>query len=185
MEDQSQIEVWDTSDDKEDCTGGCYSVSSSVLRLLRFVVIFLLSWQVIFCIPNSALDILFKFFCIFLRKLSEFSDDKVKELSQAFPESLLMAQKMQCIFHDKYQKMVVCPKCYSTYEYSDCFSAGNAITSCSFIRFPRHPQARMKIPCGAAIIKTIKTSSGKNIQRPIKIYCYQNLIECIKMFFAS
>ena len=89
---------------------------------------------------------------------------------------------------DDYQQLVVCSKCYSTYEYSDCLSKVNParnIRACSFVRFPKHPQARMRIPCGSALLKTIRTASKKRIERPIKVFCCRSLIACCKQLVGQ
>lgn len=74
---------------------------------------------------------------------------------------------------------MVCPDCYSTYDYDDCL-AQNKRATCSFVRFPRHSQSRMRKKCGSSLLKTIKTASRKILFRPIKVFCYRSLIEQIK-----
>lgn len=154
------------------------------LHLLRFIVLFLLSWQAVFRIPNAALDVAFKFFSILLIKLSEFCGSvNLRVVADSFPETLLKAHQFQHIMHDDFQQLVVCSKCYSTYEHSDCLSKVNParnIKACSFVRFPKHPQARMRIPCGNALLKTIRTASKKRIERPIKVFCCRSLLDCCK-----
>ena len=92
-------------------------------------------------------DNVFKFISVHLYKLGDFDESaKLKLLAEAFPNTMLKAHAINC---DNYQQLVVCEKCNSTYEYSDCFK--NAMESRSnitrsFIRFPRHPQARMHSP---------------------------------------
>lgn len=181
------MEVWEVSDDDEDDpqqSPDTLTISSSSLQILRFIVLFLLSWQAIFRMPNVALDIAFKFFSILLNKISVLCGTvNLKEIATFFPDTLTKANKFQCILRDNYQRLIVCSKCYSTYEFNDCLSKENAagnIKSCSFIRFPRHPQARMRVPCANALLKTIRTASRKCIERPIKVFCYQDLIDCIK-----
>ncbi len=186
--------MWETDDCEDDDSNAKQSpdistISLSSLQLLRFTVLFLLSWQAIFRLPNIALDIAFKFFSIFLNKLSDISGTVgLKEVASFFPETLMKAHKFQCITRDNYKKLIVCSKCFSTYEYEDCLSkqnAANNIKSCSFVRFPRHPQARMRLSCGNSLLKSIKTASKKCIERPIKVFCYQNLIDCIQNLVAQ
>ena len=157
-------------------------VSSTALQLLRFIVLFILSWQAIFRIPNVAINTAFKFFYILLHELSDYTrSDNLRELAEVFPNTLLKAQAFQSIRRDDYKKLIVCPECYCTYDYDDCLSRGNrSITTCSFVRFPKHPQARMRKPCCSPLLKTVKTSSRKIILHPIKVFCYRSLIEQLK-----
>ena len=96
-----------------------------------------------------------------LWKLNELCDSaSLKEVAVTFPDTLLKAHNFQCILRDDYHKLIVCPKCYTTFDYNDCLSKNmENIKSCTFVRFPRHPQARMRIPCGNALLKTVKTAS--------------------------
>lgn len=72
---------------------------------------------------------MFKFFGVFLHKLSEVTAvEDMKMLSHYFPNNLKHARRLQAIKHDDFEKLVVCHKCHSTYEYEDC-------TNCTFIRF--------------------------------------------------
>ncbi|SMN01766.1 hypothetical protein SPONN_25 [uncultured Candidatus Thioglobus sp.] len=158
------------------------------LCLLQFIVLFLLSWQAIFRIPNVALDVAFKFFSILLNKLSEFCGTNLRAVAAFFPETLLKAYQFQHIVRDNYQQLIVCSECYSTYEYTDCLSKENParnIRFCSFVRFPKHPQARMRIPCGNALLKTIRTATKKHIERPIKVFCCQSLVDCCKQLVGQ
>ena len=44
----------------------------------------------------------------------------------------------------------------------------------------RHPQKRMRVPCNTSLLKSIKTSSGKRISLPLKVFCNQSLVQSIK-----
>lgn len=60
-------------------------VSPMAIPILQFIVLFLLSWQVIFRISNVAMNTALKFFSILLRKLSDFIDsDKLGELALTY-----------------------------------------------------------------------------------------------------
>ena len=73
--------------------------------LLKFMVIFLLTWQAIFQISNNmAMDVVF----IFISVLYDFAESAKLLAEKAFPNTLLKAH------------MLHAEKCNSTYEYSDC-----------------------------------------------------------------
>ena len=91
--------MWDCSDEEDDfgCTNtneySCTSNEhqdtsqriSSTHSLIKFVVIFLLSWQAIFRISNIAVDVLFKFIGVLLHKFGEFADSiKLKQFADCF-----------------------------------------------------------------------------------------------------
>ena len=83
LDDNDLPEVWDCSDEEDEysCTNtneySCTSNEhqdtsqriSSTHSLIKFVVIFLLSWQAIFRISNIAVDVLFKFIGVLLVNL--------------------------------------------------------------------------------------------------------------------
>ena len=86
-------------------------MSPASLVLLKFIVIFLLSWQAIFRISNIAIDIVFKFIAILLHKLSGlFESDKLRLLAETFPTTMLKAHAFQAINREKYRLLVVCKK---------------------------------------------------------------------------
>ena len=65
-----------------------------------------------------------------------------------FSESaMLKAHMLHAINRDK--QLVVCEKCNSTYKYSVSIMQQK---EASFVRFPRHPQARIRTLCGTLLI---------------------------------
>ena len=200
LDDNDLPEVWDCSDEEDDfgCTNtneySCTSNEhqdtsqriSSTHSLIKFVVIFLLLWQAIFRISNIAVDVLFKFIGVLLHKFGEFTDSiKLKQFADCFPNTMLKGHKFQAINRDDYQKLVVCGRCNCTYEYDDCLKdttgkRNNA--KCSFVRFPRHPQTRMRSPCETPLLKLVKTSSHKYLYKPIKVICYRSVIKSIQEY---
>ena len=85
--------------------------------ILEFIVIFMLSWQALFRIPNIAVNLLFKFLSILLLKIAKYTKSKVLEdLTDYFPDTLTKALRYQSVSLNDFEKFVVCPKCYSTSE---------------------------------------------------------------------
>ena len=177
--------MWDEDDEDDEVDNdeeiNVITLSSSAQQVLKFIVLFILSWQAIFRIPNVAIDLVLKFFNILLHKLHDYTGSaKLRDIADVFPSTLLKAQTFQSIMRDNYVKFIVCPKCYCTYHHDDCFASQNSLTKCSFVRFPKHSQSRMRNPCGVSLLKTIKSSSRKTLLRPLKVFCYRNLVEQIK-----
>jgi hypothetical protein len=148
-----------------------------VAKLIGFVCAFLLSWQAVFRLPDAAIEVIFKFLNLFLCKLGEITgSEDLKILHDWFPNNLKRAKKLQGICRDNYQKLIVCRTCYSTYQYSDCVGR-NGISKCTFVRFPKHSQKRMRAPCLTPLMKKVKTSTGKQILAPVKVFCYKSIIQ--------
>ena len=169
----SSVEIWAGSDSEEESnepnegTASQQGLTTPSLILLRFMVIFLLSWQALFCIPNIAIHFVLKFISILLHKLSDLVEsNKLRLLAETFPTTMLKAHKFQGISHGNYQLLVVCRKCHSTYDYDTCLKSSvdqRNVATCSFVRYPRHPQARLQTPCGTPLLKKVKTSSRKTL----------------------
>lgn len=70
------------------------------------------------------------------------------------------------------------------YDESDCI-VGRQVPRCSFVRFPRHPQQRMRTPCGQVLFKSVKTASRKKIYAPLKVFCYKSVIRSIETFLQQ
>lgn len=143
-------------------------------------------WQAVFRVANVSMGIMFKFISSLLLKIYDISQSKdIQVLYELFPDTLTKAQAIQPLDNNNFKKYIVCKKCHSTYEESDCIVTGNQIPQCSFIRFPRHPQQRMRKPCNKFLLKPVKTASGKKIFSPLKVYCYNSVINSIEAFMQQ
>lgn len=193
--DASFVEVWECSDGEDEDinepnrgTVPVQEMTPASLILLKFMVIFLLSWQAIFRVSNVAMDLAFKFMGILLHKLSDLvQSNKLRLLAEAFPTTMLKAHAYQGINRAKYQVLIVCRKCHSTYDSDTCLKTSvdkRSTATCSFVRFPRHPHARLRAPCGTALMKTVKTSSHRTVYKPIKVFCYSSLINAIQEYVS-
>lgn len=145
---ESSVEIWVGSDGEDEesnepndeSTASQQGLTPPSLVLLRFMVIFLLSWQALFRIPNIAIDFAFRFISILLHKLSDLVEsNKLRLLAETFPTTMLKAHTFQGISREKYQLLVVCRKCHSTYDYNTCLKTSvdqRNIATCSFVRYP-------------------------------------------------
>ena len=154
------------------------------MKLTKWVCMFLLTWQTIFRVPDVATSVLFRFISMLLFKLSNIKNaEGLKQVYEIFPNSLKQAHKLQSIDRDVFKKMVVCSQCHATYHYEDCVNSGGvsqSIQKCTFVRFSQHQQRRMREPCDYPLIKTVKTVSGKQLPKPIKVFCYKSVIKAIE-----
>ena len=135
---------------------------------------------------NVAMDILLKFMSIFLHKLSEFAvSAKLKVLADSCPTTLLKGHNYQGINRDDYQQLVVCEKCHCTYEHDECMKdslRNRSNVKCVFIRFLKHPQARLRLPCESPLLKAVKTSSHNSVYTLIKLFCYCSIVKSIREY---
>ena len=49
----------------------------------------------------------------------------------------------------------------------------------SFVPFPRHPNGRMRSPCGFPLVKLVKTALGKSLFKLMKLFCYRSIIRSL------
>ena len=160
---------------------GHEEINPLIMKAALFICTFLLSWQAIFRLTDSALNVLFKFLSIIFLKLSFITKSKdIKNLHKVFPGSLTQARVLRNIDTNCFTKLIVCGKCHSTYQYGDCFGESDTNNLCKFIRFPHHPQKRMCSPCLFPLLKIVKTSTGKYLSVPLKIFCYKSLINALE-----
>ena len=152
----------------------------SILKLVSFICTFLFAWKAVFRIQDGALDVLFKFFSLMFNKLLNFTgSEHIRTLHQHFPSNLKLARNIQSGDYTNFWKFIVCQKCYTTYRYEDCLGQ-DGISMCRYVRFPRHPQKRMRVKCSSPLLKVVKTASGKHMSHPLKLFCYRSIIESIK-----
>lgn len=122
---------------------------------------------------------MFKFFSLLFLKLCDNTGSvDLKALYQHLPSSVKQARKVQSGDNISFSKLIVCQKCSSTYRYDECLE-NNGISKCIFVCFPRHPQKRLRMTCDFPLLKYVKTASGKHISRPLKVFCYQSIIQSV------
>ena len=187
---QNTVEVWDSSDEDDSSTTVTtqdhadslpplmpQEKSSRIFLPLRHLFIFVLLWQAVFKISNSALSSLLRFCKYFLLVLGRaFQSQDLISTSNAIPSTLSTVQKVLGISDSQcFTEYVVCPKCDSIYELEDCvvkLANGDSISrTCCHIATPSHPHLSRRQPCGAVLLKRIR----RYTLRPIKSYPYRPL----------
>ena len=188
--DNSDEEVWESSevDDFNDTSAGSgmppstptfNNASPDSIKascLLQWLVMYLLSLQAKYTIPDSAIDMLFRFLYIFFSILARFSPF-VAIIAGKFPQSKCVAQKYIGI-EVSFTKFVLCPTCFKTHLFNDTWQKVGSLEvskRCTFVHYPNHPHPSRRSPCNTLLLKTVELSSGRKVLYPRKIYCYNSL----------
>ena len=143
---------------------------------------FLLIFQSVNYITDSAINALLKFFHVFLKALSKFSDF-VAGIESQFPYSLYQLNK-KVSFKNEFKKFVVCCRCDTIYNAKDCVSRGIGFLReskfCEKIHFPQHPMPYYRRPCGQQLLQSVTLSNSKKTFHPFKTYCYSSFVTALK-----
>ena len=149
--DLSENEVWESNDLEEFSADSCEILPPSLpvftatvesvraTSLLRWLLVYLLSLQAKYCIPDSGIDMLLHFLSIF-SILGRFSPI-VAIMAESFPKSKYLAQRQMGI-DVCFTKFVLCPKCFKIHMFKDTWQkvgSCQVINHCSFVRYPNHP----------------------------------------------
>ena len=148
--------------------------------LLRLYTFFLLMFQSLFRLSDTALSVLLTFLAMFFSTLSN-------TIAQTFisnmPRNVLSARIIAGSSRNSLQQFVCCPSRHSMYKREDCIVlSGGEITPqrCSFIKFPGHPQIQHRGKCNTLLMKKLKLSSGKVSLQPRLVFCYKSVIESLQ-----
>ena len=144
---------------------------------------FLLIFQSVYYITDSAINSLLKFLCVFLKVLSQFSEFAAGIASQ-FPCSLYQLSK-KASMKNEFKKFVVCSRCDSLYNPKDCVRSGaigflQEIKLCKKIQFPQHPLLSYRQQYGQQLLYSVTLSNDKKTFHPFKTYCYNSVITALK-----
>lgn len=179
MQDLIEDNGWlDESEEEED---NSHPVVSAPLKyLLSFIVI----WQFAYTISNAALSNLLrflKFFVVYIGRV--FQCKPILDIGGGIPLTLKSVHKLVSLEVGDITNYVVCPSCDSIYEYNDCFTVkanGEKVSEhCKHVHYPDHPHASRRNPCGALLLKKIRTKAGY-VLRPIKVYPYKSVKDSIQ-----
>ena len=154
--------------------------------LLRWLLVYLLSLQAKYCIPDSGIDMLLHFLSIFFSILGRFSPI-VAIMAESFPKSKYLAQRQMGI-DVSFTKFVLCPKCFKIHMFKDTWQkvgSCQVINHCSFVRYPNHPYLSRRTSCNTPLLKSVELASGRRVLYPHKIYCYKSLTSAFQDLLLS
>ena len=151
--------------------------------LVRWICIFICVWQTTCCISDTAVQWLLEFLSSFFSIIAKHCAF-MASISSAFPSTLTLLRNFLELERDDFQKYVTCPKCNTLYSMEKAIQEGSrqVSKSCSYKKFPNHPQKARRKPCGELLMKEVRLQNGKVSLYPRKIYCYKSIIDTIRFF---
>ena len=181
-------EVWD-SDSEETCGDEFDNDEAPDLPLNQesraeerdlvvWLLIFILRLQAKHYIPDVALTSLIKFLFIFFSVIGRTSS-YVATIASSFPKSL-RELRQRFGFSQKFKKLVVCLKCHSVYDFSECVEICGLIKHSRKCNNREHKNSSKK--CEQVLLKTVELSRGNTLLRPFKVYCYRSVgssLQCL------
>ena len=145
--------------------------------VIRLCSIFVGQWQGRNNITDTATVELLKFLKTLFSKLQE------EDIAQRFPDTLEKFDRFLGINGQNFTRFVVCPECFSLYSYDDCWCLieGERFSKkCPYVPYPNHTQRFRRGRCGATLLKTEKSETGKTVLTPASVYLYKSPKETLQ-----
>lgn len=148
-------------------------------RPIHYFFLFILLWKAAFKVSNAAVSSLLRFFKYFVLLIGKvFQSGSIAAAADCIPVTLNTVYKLVEVNKDSFIEYVVCPKCGSIYEYSDCVmvraNGEKESKVCCHVTMPNHPHRLQRVPCGAVLLKKQRTKKRVHLT-PIKVYPYRPL----------
>ena len=145
---EALLEILDDCDDDfsldSEAQTGVTAGINIYLPLLRLYTFFLFMFQTLFRVSDTAMNILLKFLSMFFLSVGRRVSSLPANFTSALPDSLYSARKISSSNRDQFNRYVCCPTCHSLYSFQDrVIKLANGqmeSKTCSYIRFPTHPQ---------------------------------------------
>lgn len=149
-------------------------------QVLSVFIHLLFAWQMTFSASDNSVDRLLNIIRYFLTMLQfVFGFDGFCQIIDLFPGTLFKARRFLRLDKDEFVKFVACPSCHKLFTFNDAVITTNGkrhSKMCDYVRFPNHPQRRMRTACGTSLMKTVVSADGeKKSFYPYKTYCFQQI----------
>ena len=151
-------------------------------KVVKVAIFFLLMFQTLFHVSDTALNVLFHFLSLYFKMLgSLLHSDPLKSIHRSFPSTLAKARHFVGSNRDRFEKFACCQICHSVYPINECITEdGKESTKCNYVEFPNHPHVNKRKECGAILLKKVKTPTGNVSFQPNLVYCYKSLIDSLQ-----
>lgn len=147
---------------------------------------FLMSLQVKFKLSQVVVSLIMKFLVTLFTLLGSGSK-LIADIAKNFPSSLHTAWSLRG--EVKFTRFVVCRKCHKLSYFNDSVinigGTNQRSKTCSFQKFPNHPQHRRRLQCGSLLLKTVELAGGRKYLYPYMTYCYLNLDVSLQLLLNS
>ena len=164
--DDNEMEIV-TEDEVETPLGG--DLNNPEKKAMKLYVFFLLLFQTLFRISDTALSILLLLMFKFIRILGAlFNCEQLLKFAEKLPTSVKNARLSAGSVRGNFQKCSCCRKCFSIYPWNPTVEP--QILTCTYVKYPNHTQAHFRQPCGEKLCRKVKTLTGKEINRPFSVY---------------
>ena len=152
---------------------------------LRTILMFVLIWKFSFGVSDAAVMALLSFLSKYFRLTSQNDNGEsiLQHLSLGIPQTLQGAYNMVGIDKNNFTNFIVCPQCNSVYSEDLSFTIVDGCkvsNNCSHISWPNHAHSSKRVPCGAILMKSMRSRNGSTTIQPFKIYPYHSLISAIQ-----
>ena len=136
----------------------------------------------VFRVSNTAITHLIRFLKYFVRSLGRVFDNAQLETFSSNMPIIYNSMLLQAgVSSGDFIEYVVCPSCHSVYNFEDCIvyvGREKRPRSCSHITYPNHPHVSRRQPCGASLLKIVRTGKGSKLV-PLKVLPLSKSLEIL------
>ena len=172
-------EFWEESDDDIDADFGADDAPPMPIEptqqkdnpdaVVWWITLFLCIFRSVHFLPDKAVAWLLLFLGALLRFLGQYSP-VIANIALALPTSVYLLQKYMGTpeMLTNMKKYIVCPSCHALYTYKDCLEVNGRSAASKRCNRVYYASAQ---PCGATLLKTVITPSGKSQLYPRRVFC--------------
>ena len=162
-------EIENVNEDEEEPS----SNDESEKKAMKLYVFFLLLFQTLFRCSDTAISILLKLLLKFVRILGLlFSCEQLMLFAAKLPTSVKNARSVAGNTRGNFQKFACCRKCFSIYEWNPS-TEPLTLTCILMLNF----LIISNFTIGNIVVKTL---TGKEIYRPLSVFCYRSIIQSLQ-----
>lgn len=182
QEEETDIESEYESDSETECPPTQQSSKPMKFTdLFRWILMIIIAWHIAHDISALALDALLQL----ISAIESLCSPIALGLS-AFPATVYLAYKYLKLDSETFIKHVLCPKCYTLYNYNECLKENPdgslSVKRCTHIAFPCHPQKNRRLQCSTPLVKPINLSSGSRRLYALHCYVTKSLCDSLQRF---
>ena len=150
--------------------------------IVTWMLYFLLVWQTACHLSDNGLEWLLQFLSKFLHLIG-IQSSYVAGIASIFPGTLYLMRQFLELDRDVFLRYVVCPKCTKLYKPEQCTTIINGSqVPLRCTHMVRH-RRQMK-ECGHQLVREV-ILTNKKIFYPLKVYCYNSVIETLERFVSG